>query len=57
MMIKLFVGMFLLGFDSSIVDPAGAEVAEAPVPDWNDAVHARPARPCHLKYERTELGL
>ncbi|TRM63570.1 cytochrome P450 [Schizophyllum amplum] len=57
MMIKLSTGMFLLAFESSVVDATGIALAEAPVPDWNDAVHARPTRPCYLEYERTKVIL
>ncbi|KAL1742554.1 cytochrome P450, partial [Schizophyllum fasciatum] len=57
LMLKLLISTFILAFDSAVVDSAGAAMAEAPIPDWNDAVHARPSRPCYINYTRTAAVL
>ncbi|KZT65298.1 cytochrome P450 [Daedalea quercina L-15889] len=52
--LKLVAAVLLLGFELAVVGEGGRVLggAEVPRPDWNDALHCRPAAECSLRYRR-----
>ena len=58
MELKLIAAMFLMGFNSSIVDESGKLLDSLPVPNWNDILLCRPQDgSCNIRYTRTTVPL
>jgi hypothetical protein len=56
--LRLITAMFVLGFRHGVVDKTGKTANQAPIPNWNDILLARPQNnSCNVKYERSGLLL
>ncbi|KAH9833322.1 cytochrome P450 [Rhodofomes roseus] len=54
--LKLVAATVLMGFEIEVVGEDGRVLTEVqmPRPDWNDALHCRPAGECALRYRRVD---